>query len=412
MRPATFMLAPLSAKQAALRELLSGTVMSSHAPRGSLGVQDARCRANTRGSSTASHSPYTAVPCDIFEGNNKQAWLDLRSGFCHLCQEPLGSSMGVHVGDRDHTNLQYFLYLYASYPRGDTSQTSAAFTGLSPLTKGTRHGGVAAPADVQAYTRRQELGPAASTSSMIASGGGGSAPANRQRRGADSSREAMDAAQQHYMRGPRWDGEAVRRSVFDLCPSLYAYATTHIEMDHLHTVDDARRRAELEALLRHLQGPPHFALSHVLQGRSPLGFWYSGEKMWKFQITKIATQMFPPLSAGMMTNFTQKCWGRSNGERTYDALRLADMQAAHGWGPYEGKEKKTFFLRQMIWELLSVEVREEVDELAKHLAGLALRRLAFEMVFLQCMDYMHRIQDVFQRMGNPTTEELLAMNLL
>lgn len=377
-----------------MRDLLGGTVLSSHTARTGLGMLDANCRLHTRGSSRESHSIYCHVPSDMFEGNNKQAWLDLRTGFCHLCQEPLGSSMGVHVGDRDHTNLQFFLYLYASYPRGDLSQASAAFTGIGDKADAARRrgGAVSGPA-----VEKKQLDASSSLSSRL-------------RRG--SSREAMDAAQQLHSRGPLWDMTDVRHEVYRLCPGLYTYATSYMEMDHLHTVDDARRRAELEALLRHLTGPPHAALTHVVQGRSPLAYWYSGEKMWKFEITKIATQMFPPLSAGMMTNFTQKCWGRSNGERMYDALRLADMQRGYGWGPYSGKEKKTFFLRQIIWELLSVEVREETDELTRHLATLTLRRLAFEMVFLQCMDYIHRVQDVYYRLGEPSTEELLAMNLL
>lgn len=577
-RRATF----LTAKQAALRELLSGTSVGSHAPRGGLGNLDKHSRLTSRGTSTESHVPFNAVPADIFEGNNKHAWMDLRCGYCYLCQEPLGSTMGVHVGDRDHTNLQYFLYLYASYPRGETSlmtpsafcpssqppsiaqgskgrggahssslfssssskmagresssslscdsdlsrytatgtnnninssgtscheedalmsvdpvaaeagdgrrakkmkggeeveEEDAAGTASEPTRHSTLHcskrattnnsegSGVGAGDDLRlpqkarismssnSFSSTRSGGVSSShleeggvgewgkgkggkislssstiggkgsfpfsssslSSSLVSAarrggvGGGGGSPRSRAQQ---KDEPLIQTLRRPYHDGPRWDSTAVCRSVFQLCPSLYYYATTHIELDHLHTVDDALRRAELEALLRHLQHPPHAALTHSIQGQSPLGFWYSGERMWKAHITKIITQMFPPLSAGMMTNFTQKCWGRSNGERMYDALRLADMQRQYGWGPYEGKEKKSFFLRQIIWELLSVELRDEVNELAKHLVGLALKRLAFEMVFLQCMEYMHRIQDVYERLGCPTTEELLAMNVL
>lgn len=378
--------APVKAGTNALREMLCGTAMSSHIPRTSLGAQDASCLIHSRGTSTESFSPYAAVPSDMYEGNNKQTWMDLHSGFCYLCQEPLGSTMGVHVGDRDHTNLQYFLYLYASYPREDYSRVCSAF-------------------------RAKKGGPNTGGSNSSSSSNTSSDPTGSSRR-KSLSRSALEMFQEPYARGRLWDGPTVKRDVFSLCPGLYHYATTHIEMDHLHTVDDARRRSELQALLWHLTEEPHKALSHVVQGRSPLGFWYSGEKMWKYELTKMISQVFPPLSAGMMTNFTQKCWGRSNGERAYDALDIAGMQRHYGWGPYEGKEKKTFFLRQIIWELLTVDVREEVDELTKHLAAMTLRRLAFELVYLQTMDYMHRVQNVFERMGNPTAEELLAMNLL
>lgn len=565
--------ASLTSKQAALRELIGGSAAVSHAPRGGLGLIDKGSRLTSRGTSPESHASFNSVPSDIFEGNNKHAWLDLRTGFCHLCQEPLGSSLGVHVGDRDHTNLQYFLYLYASYPRGESSLTTpAAFAAPSLLgkemkpkargrastplsTRGTSdavapvgncfgsssltykisssnnaatsstgstspHSSAAAPSkpfsegnpavglgiadngekekdtedrygdlrtpimdiscsrspqkksaysfSTNLFKNHEHITPhtlsdgsgdektptmtgmattaasgattdntpfsllsssAASPLGRIlssASSGSkistppfafGSSSSSKHRRRLGTRQKSIDepfiaSLRRPYHYGPRWQSASVCEDVYKLCPSLYYYATTYIELDHLHTMDDALRRAELEALLRHLQHPPHAALTHVIQGQSPLGFWYSGERMWKAHITKIITQMFPPLSAGMMTNFTQKCWGRSNGERVYDALRLADMQHQYGWGPYEGKERKSFFLRQIIWELLGVELREEVNELTKHLAGLALKRLAFEMVFLQCMDYMHRIQDVYERLGRPTTEELLAMNVL
>lgn len=331
---------------------------------------------------------FSTIPRDLYEGNNKQAWLDLNRGFCHLCQEPIGGSFGVHISDRDHTNLQFFLYLYASYPRGDASRRA--------------RGAVTTPAGTTVSRGGRVMREGGSDTSLVTS--------------AESSAVGSTAAHRRALRRrgdcPLYTSESVIDDVQRLCPSLFHFATAHTQIDHLHVMDDAMRRAELEALLLHLSQPPHPALSHVLQGKSPFTFWYSGERMWKYHISRLVTQMLPPMSAGVMTNFTQKCWGRTNGERMYDALRLQRMKAYYGWQPYESKEKKAFFVRQLLWELLCAEMRPEVDELTKHIAALTLRRMAFEMVFLQTMDYMHRIQRVYELLGRPSVEDLQQLNLL
>lgn len=309
-----------------LRKVIAAGSLPSNSVTTHIG-QDTHHKLGTRGTSPYSHSIWGKEHLDLFEGNNKHVWMDLKTGWCHLCQEPIGGTLGVHVGDRDHTNLQYFLNLYACFPRGSWSV----------------------------------------------------------------------------------DG-LIKRCAVEL-PTLCGFATNHTSVDHLHIVDDAQRRAELEALLCSLCEAPYSALTHSLQGNGQFGFWYSGERIWKRQMTRMVGQMFPALSAGMMTNFTQKCWGRTNLDRMYDALHMQRIKRHYGWQPYENKEKKAFFMRQLLWEMECVEMRDEVSATAKLLNSIALRRMCFELIFLQSMDYMNRVQHVYSLLGRPSASELRMLNL-
>ncbi|CAJ1007025.1 hypothetical protein Q4I28_002339 [Leishmania naiffi] len=381
--------ATLPKKAAPLYQLLRETTSQSGA--------DAECptRAGNaplssslpKGSSTEGCTLLSSLPVGMFEGLNRHVWVDGRRGFCHLCQEPV-SNVTLHSSDRDHTSMLFFLLLYTAYPRHDllteAAQAPTAGEKAAVVVNGancaSRPSSTTPPLPPTAHARATAPSPPVSVSKNKIS--------------------------------PLFTPDCVLSGAKRHFPSLFRYVTDCRTTDRLHVVDDAVRRAELEALLLYLAHPPHQALSHVLQGQSPNGFWYNGERMWKAHITRIVTQLYPPMSAGMMTNFTQKCWGRTNGERLYDALCLHRMKAYHGWGPFESKERKAFFLRHLIWELLCVEVRDEVSEEAKLLTSLALRRLAFEMVFLQSMDYMDRVQRVHELLGSPTLDELKSLNVL
>lgn len=373
-----------------------------------------------RGCSTECENLFTNTSCDIFEGNNRQAWVDLRRGYCHLCQEPVGTNLGMHVGDRDHTNMQFFLFLYAVYPRRDflreaflagTAGHNAALFHRDSETqerlKGHSSSNAVPDAPMSAVRTASSTAPTASFAEepVVTSQPLGGMPS---RRAASSLSTSLQASES----GPLWKIDDVLHDIRGFSPALHRFATDHRTTDQLHTMDDATRRSELEALLFYLTHPPHQAVTGALQGTSSFGFWYSGERVWKYEMTRLISQVFPPMSAGMMTNFTQKCWGRSNEERLYDALQLHRIKAYYGWGPYASKEKKAFFVRQLIFELLMAEVRPELSETTKLLASQAVRRMAFELIFLLSMDYMHRVQHVHELLGRPTVMELKALNLL
>jgi hypothetical protein len=405
-----------------LRQLLDGAVLrSSHAssPTSANCLSAIQPGAVPKGCSTACQSIFYNTRDGILECNNRQAWVDLRRGYCHLCQEPIGVNAGNHVSERDHTNLQLFLYLYAAYPRRDfLGEAAAADTAgqraVVEVPKSRRggirttqsgDGGVVGYVNADAATASltrttmdnlllQEV--ASSSSSTTAT----RLPTNVTGTRAISQDSVL------------WRAEDVLRGVRGISPALHRFATEHRTTDQLHTGDDAARRAELEALLFYLTHPPHQVLSHALQGKSPLSFWVSGEKVWKYEMTRLISQIFPPMSAGMMTNFTQKCWSRTNQECLYDALQLQRMKSYYGWGPYASKEKKAFFVRQLIFELLLSEVRPELSETARLLAAQAARRMAFELVFLKSMEYMQRVQRVHELMGRPTVADLKGLNLL
>lgn len=279
----------------------------------------------SRGSTSESQSIFSDLRLDLFEGNGKQMWMDLKSGWCHLCQEPIGSSMGIHIGDRDHICLAFFVHLHTNFPR-------------------------------------------------------------------------------------RWNNESVVRSAETCFPSVFQRATTHTSIDQLHTISDAQRRADLEAILVHLAHQPHFALTHVLQGKSPPAFWYSGERMFKVNLTRLASVMLPPMNAGVLTTFTHKCWGRSNLERMYDALNISRINQLFGIEGKTTRDAKAYYMRSIFYELQSAPLRDDIDEVTQLLVASAKRRLSFECIFLQSMHYMNRIQEIIAQLEYPSPELLQQMN--
>jgi hypothetical protein len=289
-------------------------------------VRASSCAATYRGRSLWDERPF-----DVVEGNAKQQWVDVDRGWCYMCQEAFGTNLGVHLSDRDHVSLSYFLVMYTQYPREwDAARTLAA----------------------------------------------------AQHRFATVAGHA---------------------------------AGIPLSADHLHCSQDAARRAELRALLMHLMAPPHHALQHALQGTANLGLSMSGERMFKETHSRLHATMFPPSAAGVHTQFTHKCWGRTNCERIYDALDLAELQQRYGATVQTSRGGKTALLRTLFFELCAaVDAKDGVgaDDVTLVLLREALRRMAFELTFLVGMGYMNRVQTLVQRLGYPTLEALHELNAL
>jgi hypothetical protein len=265
---------------------------------------------------------------DVFEGSAKHHWVDMQRGWCHLCQEPVGTNLGVHLSERDHVCLGVFMFMIAHYPR----------------TWGT----------------------------------------------AQVVRDGL-------RRFPGVSGNAVAAP---WC------------QDHLHTSSDEVRRAELHAILVELTGPPHCALQHALQSRAPMNLWVSGERMYKIVLSRLVTVMLPPMAPGVHSQFTHKCWGRSNLERMYEGLRIADIKRGFGVEPKTNKDGRAYWMRLLFWELMTALDNRPRGDATAVLLEEALRRLAFELTHHMSMYYMNRAYDVWVKAGRPSPQRLHELGAL
>lgn len=378
---------------------------------------------------------------DVMECNNKAAWSDHRTGWCHLCREPIGGSIGMHVGDRDHTNMQVSVLLSSIYPRSWK------------------------PKDLLDDIRNEAQGREKLSSN------------ENETSNVKSKREATSGSELRStlpMPKSTLRSQRFRQQYFS---GVYAFASSTNNHDHLHVYDDALRRAELESLLLHLidggtmaridstlnkwsatpanltvdvpelqpleepaassnpapvtsstdaplllndQGKPipinrnsHAVLTHsVTEPNGSFPFWYSGERMWKKHMIKMITMMFPPMQAGVLTNYSQKCWGRVNQERLFDALRIQELRKAMNLPLVpENKERKAFFVRAILWELVSAKMRPSVDPVTEVLIEITIKKMCFEMIFLQTMLYMNKVQDVMASLDYIEYEDLKRLNL-
>lgn len=187
--------------------------------------------------------------------------------------------------------------------------------------------------------------------------------------------------------------------------------TLMMTQDHLHTVPDAIRRGELESMLLFLSSEKSGALNYSLQGRCPLQLWTAGERIFKVNISRLVAMMLPPMAPGVHSTFCQKCWGRSNQERMYDALNVGRIHEGHNVEPKNTRDGKAFFMRSLLWELHTVQDTKKMDDVSDLMVDIFLRRVSYEMIFLQSMYYMNRVQELLKKMDFPTLKDLHDLHI-
>ncbi|RNE99634.1 uncharacterized protein Tco025E_08966 [Trypanosoma conorhini] len=208
---------------------------------------------------------------------------------------------------------------------------------------------------------------------------------------------------------------------------------------HVHTEQDALRRASLESMLIDLSdgesrgGRPILTAFH---GAVAPELAHSGERLFKGAVSRLIVEWFPALGPGAITQIAHKCWGRSNLESVFDALRMQSLvnwrcsDAAWEASPaarniawksvlrrtLSTKTEKATFVRSLLWELTTrCEEAAGCDkalpytETEKLMLELTRRQLAFEMVFLQSMKYMQHADQLLREMSFPSVDTLMSM---
>ncbi|AAZ13334.1 hypothetical protein, conserved [Trypanosoma brucei brucei TREU927] len=366
---------------------VAATSSSRQEPGGTL----SNLRLGLRGSSTmcrsafSLHSNQSLVGNRIFECPNKHIFLDTNASYCHLCREPLGVSSFTHLSDREHHNVQLFLFLSAAFPRGtlrDATDLSTTF----------------------AKTTWRAIG-----------------------RGDNTAGESI-----------LYHPDEVMDDAARFCPRLLAA----VKGGYAHTEQEALRRASLQSMLILLSSGSITSDGATRREPAVLGVFHgdvlpelahSGERLFKGEVSRLIVEWFPALSAGVGTQIAHKCWGRSNLESVFDALQLQTLinqrcnraavrGSGSGWKStlmkgLTTKTEKATFMRLLMWELTT---RNEdvggdtndgvsLNKVDRLLLELTRKRLAFEMVYLQSLKYMHLADALLQEMSYPSLEDLVLI---
>ncbi|EKF98713.1 hypothetical protein TCSYLVIO_010384 [Trypanosoma cruzi] len=228
-------------------------------------------------------------------------------------------------------------------------------------------------------------------------------------------------------------------AVLDDATVLFPKLMQAVGEGNMHTEQDALRRASLESMLIYLSdgglcgGKPVLTVFH---GSVPPELAHSGERLFKSDVSRLIVEWFPALGPGAITQIAHKCWGRSNLESIFDALRMQSLVDRRGrevagvlsplarnraWRTtlqrqLSTKTEKATFVRLLMWELTTrceeaagCDAALPLTETEQLMLELTRRRLAFEMVYLQSMKYMQHADQLLREMLFPSLETLISM---
>jgi hypothetical protein len=171
------------------------------------------------------------------------------------------------------------------------------------------------------------------------------------------------------------------------------------------SVFEATRVAQIKALIWHLLA--HRQLSAFSDSLTRTSMAVEGERCFRAVVSSTCLRSMPPMSSECMTRFQQKCWGRKNLERLYDALELGRLLEEYSQcKPEESKDGKGEVMRALLYELFTL--RQSGDVLVSLVAELTLQRSAQELIGFASKDLCQETSVMTERLKYPTYDEIAS----
>ena len=105
------------------------------------------------------------------------------------------------------------------------------------------------------------------------------------------------------------------------------------------------------------------------------------------------------MAAEIQTQVSHRAYGRTNLEVLYSTLRIPDIQHIFGSRIRRTRDEKAELMRLIFVELHLAFMRPEVDEVSRELVSWCLAAIAFEMLYLQSLVYINKVQPIVEQFG-------------